>query len=285
MSGDHNRREPLRIIFHNGNALVWNIKDWLTLRKEHGILGNLIGCISHLPRQDIINGLPMKLLPEEVTLILQKNIGKVYTYKNPYGTRSLELQAKYASYLEKVKKEQIECYEEKRKKEVLGMLDRIIEGKKRKLSNKEIINIDKEAILKTELEKTNENLAENVFTQIPTVDPWFNEEDFVFAKWDYPKTPKEKLKYRIFKDLIANKHYFITSGSKFGGDFLVYPGEPIKFHAFFIVICVLPETNLSLLDIIMHARLGTMTKKTFVIASINKYDEITYSSFEWTSKS
>lgn len=116
------------------------------------------------------------------------------------------------------------------------------------------------------------------------VDPWFTEEDFVPAKWDYPRTPKERLKYRIFKDLIANKHYFITSGSKFGGDFLVYPGEPIKFHAFFIVVCVLPETELSLIDIIMHARLGTMTKKTFVIASLNKYDEITYSSFEWTGK-
>lgn len=51
---------------------------------------------------------------------------------------------------------------------MLGMIDRIIEGKKRKLSCKESVSIDKEAILKAELEKTSENLVENVFTQIPT---------------------------------------------------------------------------------------------------------------------
>lgn len=81
--------------------------EWLLLRKEHGILGHLIGCISHLPRQDIINGLPLKLMPEEVTLILQKNIGKVYAYKDPYAARTSEVRAKYASYVEKVKKEQV----------------------------------------------------------------------------------------------------------------------------------------------------------------------------------
>ncbi|KAK9505455.1 hypothetical protein O3M35_009513 [Rhynocoris fuscipes] len=282
---EKNKREIIRIIYHNGHAFIWDVKDWFKLRKEYHIIGNLLGCIPHLPRQDVLNGLPLLLLPEEVTFILQKNIGKLYKYKDPQGIRSLDVQTKYAAYLEQVRKEQIECYEEKRKQEVLGMIDRIIEGKKKKLGNKESVNIDREAILKSELEKTSENLAESVYTHIPTVDPWFSEEDFVTTKWDYPKSPLEKLKYRVFKDLITNKNYYITTGSKFGGDFLVYPGEPIKFHAFFIVICCLPDTEISLFDIIKQARLGTMTKKTFAIASIDKYDELTYNSFEWTGKS
>jgi hypothetical protein len=38
----------------------------------------------------------------------------------------------------------------------------------------------------------------------------------------------------VFADLHA-QGYFLTSGSKFGGDFLAYPGDPNLYHAQFVV--------------------------------------------------
>lgn len=41
--------------------------------------------------------------------------------------------------------------------------------------------------------------------------------------WTYPKTHEETLRYKVFCAL-WEKGYYITSGSKFGGDYLMYPG-------------------------------------------------------------
>ena len=41
--------------------------------------------------------------------------------------------------------------------------------------------------------------------------------------WDFPQNDVETLRYRVFEDF-WQKGYFLTSGGKFGGDFLVYPG-------------------------------------------------------------
>lgn len=55
---------------------------------------------------------------------------------------------------------------------------------------------------------------------------WLQESESQNMDWNFPSTPQEKLRYNTFKDL-WEKGYFISSGNKFGGDFLVYPGiEP-----------------------------------------------------------
>lgn len=52
---------------------------------------------------------------------------------------------------------------------------------------------------------------------------------------DYNARPT--LRCKVFSDL-WEKGYYITSGEKFGGDYLVYPGDPLKFHSHFIAVCV-----------------------------------------------
>jgi tRNA-splicing endonuclease subunit Sen34 len=62
---------------------------------------------------------------------------------------------------------------------------------------------------------------------------WYNDNENYFdsiniAKqnnlWNWPNTLKDIQKYKIFCDL-WNKGYYITSGMKFGGDYLLYPGK------------------------------------------------------------
>lgn len=58
--------------------------------------------------------------------------------------------------------------------------------------------------------------------------PWFHKDDMKVVEWKYPFTSNQRHKYKVYKDL-WEKEYYITSGEKFGGDFLVYPGNIRSF--------------------------------------------------------
>ena len=46
----------------------------------------------------------------------------------------------------------------------------------------------------------------------------------VAADWHFPHSKQDRLRYLVYKDL-WDQGYFLSNGSKFGGDFLVYPGK------------------------------------------------------------
>uniref|UniRef100_A0A1B6CWN3 tRNA-splicing endonuclease subunit Sen34 n=1 Tax=Clastoptera arizonana TaxID=38151 RepID=A0A1B6CWN3_9HEMI len=289
----------------NEIGYIWNAEDWEVLRKKHRIVGNLIGSLANLPRQDQLLGLPATLLPEEITLLLEKEIAFAVCNPSLLLPPGEDIKQKYLNHKEKVKKEQTECYEKERKKQVTSMIDRIIEGKRKKLSESNVKKfkgaeddkitevesleesekvIDREEILNQELNKEVTIAPGNYLAQTFTADPWIHEDELQKVDWNFPSTSREKLKYSIFKDL-WEKGYYVSSGSKFGGDFLVYPGDPIKFHAQFIVTCLEAETNFPAKDLIVYGRLGTTTRKTFVFATqLPETEEIVYQSLQWTDK-
>lgn len=54
-------------------------------------------------------------------------------------------------------------------------------------------------------------------------DPW--KEEYLPYNFPIPTTYQEKLKFRVFEDFHLHKKYWLSSGAKFGGDFLAYPGK------------------------------------------------------------
>lgn len=57
--------------------------------------------------------------------------------------------------------------------------------------------------------------------------PWINR-TYKEAEWTFPSNAMQNLRYRVFKEF-WEQGYFLTHGSKFGGDFLVYPGKLFLF--------------------------------------------------------
>ena len=84
--------------------------------------------------------------------------------------------------------------------------------------------------------------------------------------WTYPNTDKERLRYQVF-EYLWSQEYYVTSGVKFGGDFLVYLGDPMRFHSHFIVSAKDRDSPIAPLDVIGMGRLATNVKKTFVLVS------------------
>ncbi|KAM9812721.1 tRNA-splicing endonuclease subunit Sen34 isoform 2-T3 [Syngnathus typhle] len=96
------------------------------------------------------------------------------------------------------------------------------------------------------------------------------------------RTPAADARYRVFADL-RGRGFYLTSAGKFGGDFLVYPGDPLRFHAHFICLCLDVDERVPLMDLLAAARLGSNVKKTLILCSPNRHGEgVTYSSLQWS---
>ncbi|KAJ9596257.1 hypothetical protein L9F63_027120 [Diploptera punctata] len=202
--------------------------------------------------------------------------------------------------------EEVEYFKEERKHQVTSMIDKIVEGKRKKLmgvtSNKkkkvdgdaensgrsqtkdsnDEIDIDREALLKEELDKIKDIDENNALIQTFTASPWITEKDSEPVQWNYPSTNAEKLRFKTFKDLWEKGHY-LTPGQKFGADYLVYPGDPIKFHAQFLVICIDRDEALAATELVALGRLGTSVRKTVVLASLTADgNSVMYQSLHWS---
>ena len=64
-----------------------------------------------------------------------------------------------------------------------------------------------------------------MFTSIidPVENPWPQTVENADSYWTFPSTDIEKIRSIVFQNLWERK-YYLTSGRKFGGDFLAYPG-------------------------------------------------------------
>nr|XP_032823117.1 tRNA-splicing endonuclease subunit Sen34 isoform X1 [Petromyzon marinus] len=102
------------------------------------------------------------------------------------------------------------------------------------------------------------------------------------APWAHPPiAPHHELRYRVYRDL-QRRGLHLTSGAKFGGDFLVYPGDPLRFHSHFIALCRDDERPMALVELLAAARLGSNVKKTVLLCSPMPRDGVRYTSLQWS---
>jgi len=100
--------------------------------------------------------------------------------------------------------------------------------------------------------------------------------------WSYPSTLSERARCGVFKSLHA-QGYFMGVGIRFGGEYLVYPGDPLRYHSHFAATVIeSPVASLRPMEIVAHGRLGTATKKAHLLCGWD--DErgmVDYLSIEW----
>nr|CAD7571456.1 unnamed protein product [Timema californicum] len=271
----------------DNKAFVWNSNDWQRLREEHRIVGQLIGTLAHLPRQEVFPGLPLSLINEEVTLLIEKNIATLVCYPSLSRMPGDGVKKEFEKFRKRMHKEQVECCIEERKRQITDMIDRIVEGKRRKLLGLNTKRRKKYSGTKCGTSEDQEKLSakqlqEEESERKALLEKELSKEDACTVRWNFPVTPGEKLRYNTFKTL-WEQGYFITPGQKFGGDFLVYPGDPVKFHAQFLIICVERTSALPMSEIVAFGRLGSSVRKTVVIASPSSDQKsVVFQSINWS---
>uniref|UniRef100_A0A182FB45 tRNA-splicing endonuclease subunit Sen34 n=1 Tax=Anopheles albimanus TaxID=7167 RepID=A0A182FB45_ANOAL len=264
--------------------------DYFTLRLDHRIVGNLIGIPVSYPRKVNQQGLPAVLSCYELLFLLEKNVVRLVDKNAAFMAAPTDSQTeRYLNITQQQKEELRKPAIEKRLESFRRHLPRIIEGKRQKLiksghnlegstslaANHSLQPLSLElfshqkVFFKTKETDWQKNLLMYFFNYLPSI------------LWKL-LSAEETLKFRVFKALWTEGGY-ITVGDAFGCDFLLYPDDPLYFHASHMVH-VLKEKRkrLDVKYLIRICRLAIVVNKLCVIAYLDdRCDIVVFETLEW----
>ena len=294
----------LNLYFCNGKILVWDHHDVAILRDKCRIIGAPFGCFPLKPRQNVQLGLPLMLSNIEGKFVLEHYNSQLIN-STTLPTDSVNLQ-EYQENVDSNRKIQYEIQTKLKKDQKWNNLDEIADeikkGKLKKQLQKSLheksvhqhtIGNDHESMStstgsyedfeefkKSELKKVERYGIEQTWVNMP-IKSELNIKYPILQLSDISFSDEENLKYCVFCDL-HYQGYYLTEGLKFGGDFLVYPGDPGLYHSIYIVFCIPYSKKLSATDYSSLGRLATSVKKTLLLCSVDDANQVVYSSFAWS---
>ncbi|XP_054444197.1 tRNA-splicing endonuclease subunit Sen34 isoform X2 [Pteronotus mesoamericanus] len=294
----------------NGRSLVWGAEAVQALRERLGVGGRTVGALPRGPRQNSRLGLPLLLMPEEARLLAEIGAVTLVSAPRPDPRQHCLAVASYKRQQEQGFQEQSALAAEARETRRQELLGKIAEGqaaKKQKLQQDSGTSKSQEAG-GNQAAVENEGSASQVsgeqeeagpsdgvaplprsamLVQLATGRPrpikarpldWRVQS----KDWPHAGRPAHELRYSIYRDL-WERGFFLSAAGKFGGDFLVYPGDPLRFHAHYIAQCWAPGDPIPLQDLVSAGRLGTSVRKTLLLCSPQPDGKVVYTSLQWAS--
>ena len=276
-------QEVERFLLYDINVITW-------IRKHHSILGVLIGSLPQTPQQNVFLGLPLELQPEEARLLVESGLAYVVNdlewHMEDLVSKSAEQKEAIKAYLEEEGTRVAKDFESNKKSRNQKALKRIQakhnpalgQGSKPSPALEEEANTSEESLFGESLtrETTATPSPEPSQATEPEIKPWA-----VTPTTSYPllsppanTSPQDPPKvnpssYALFKHL-HSLGYFLTPGIRFGCQFSVYPGDPLRFHSHFLATSADWDEEIDLLDLVGGGRLGTGVKKGWLIGGIEQ---------------
>ncbi|MCJ8733149.1 hypothetical protein PDJAM_G00219770 [Pangasius djambal] len=287
--GEKSENHTVNINFCGSTPLLWRAADIRKCREDVGVIGTLVGSLARQPRQNVRLGRPLEILQEEARLLVETGKATAVRHKEMFETEESRLKAAelYQARLEQSYEEQCALALENKK----AVLQRVISEKQ----NDKKGNEGAEQAVRERLESLEKSFSfprSAMAVQLCTARAGFShcpeEHAFLAADWPMPRDKRSETRFRVYKDL-RRKGFYLTAAGKFGGDYLVYPGDPLRFHAHFIALCLPMDEKLPLCDVLAIARLGSNVKKTVLLCSPQdtsesgeEIEEVVYSSLQWS---
>ena len=272
-----------RYLLYDINVITW-------LRKTHNILGVLVGTLPQIPQQNVFLGLPLELQPEEARLLVERGLAYIV---DDLEWHAKELASKTAEQKEAIRTDlrregakiadEIESNQKSRKQKALQKM----QGKKgstpAQRTGADPNPGEEEASEETLFGEspigpsavTPSSPKPSRATE-PNANPWKITPTTSYpllspppntSPQDLPKVDPSS--YALFKHL-HSLCYFMTPGIRFGCQFSVYPGDPLRFHSHFLAMSADWDEEIDLLDLVGGGRLGTGVKKGWLIGGVEK---------------
>jgi tRNA-splicing endonuclease subunit Sen34 len=263
--------EPFSIHKLADRYLIFDINIVTYIRREHHICGVLIGNIPQAAQQNIFSGIPLELMPEEARLLVEQ--GNAYLIDDVAShLEGLKLATKQEKmqYKEELAREGTEAALAQRR-EMLGRKAKHFE----KVAGSNAKNHSDR--LRSSSPSISSSPAPSV-TSSKTVDPLLitptTSSALIKASQPSPALlpPAIPNSYILFKHL-HSKGYFMSPGLRFGCQYVVYPGDPLRFHSHFLAVGTEWDEEFDLLDIVGGGRLGTAVKKGYLIGGAERKAE------------
>jgi tRNA-splicing endonuclease subunit Sen34 len=280
--------EPFPIPCIAGRYLLFDIEVVTYLRRAHNICGVLIGSIPQVPQQNIFLGLPVELLPEEARLLVEKNVAYIVDDLAFHKTKLSSLDSSdRKAYLESLRSEGLKARKVAESRNAQSAERGLAkQAAKRAAREKVIAPGDEESVL---FETRSASPAPSTASSTTSIST-----PAITLTTSYPplsspvKEPLQSLppvpaSYPLFAYL-HQRGYFMTPGLRFGCQYSVYPGDPLRFHSHFLAVGLGWQDEIPLLDIVGGGRLGTGVKKGFVLGGEDPSSEskgVRAFSIEW----
>lgn len=270
--------------------LLYDINTITSLRQAHNILGVLIGTLSQSPQQNVFLGLPLELQPEEARLLVDKSLAFVV---NDLDWHKRDLASKDADQLNSTRTEMyrngmhiarvIRKSKQTRTREALestrGSESATSEKGQSGSPNPETGNSSPEETLFGEVADRQRALAPSPPPSQPddnSLVPWTVTETASHPPLTLPANTAPPIipnvnvaSYSLFRHL-HDLGYFMSPGIRFGCQFSVYPGDPLRYHSHFLSMSYDWDEEFELLELIAGGRLGTGVKKGWLIGGLEE---------------
>ncbi|KAK7958104.1 hypothetical protein PG988_012952 [Apiospora saccharicola] len=284
-----NPRPHVRISKAANRYLVFDIDDVMYLRRNHNICSVFVGTMPQAPQQSAFMGLPIELMAEEAQVLVEKKVAYVVDDSNYHPARIAAAGPQDRQYLDVVKGITSDAQRSMRE---------ITEARKAMFAHKGASKKKERRDKKASDAQSSEDV-----TVAPSVDAEADTSLFDTAPEPSPATTKNPsvtrgeaapeawlatlttsdalltpspgqnellasvdvpASYPLYAHL-QDKGYFMMPGLRFGCDYNVYPGDPLRFHSHFQTTGFQWNEDIKLLDLVTGGRLGTNVKKSFLI--------------------
>lgn len=254
------------------NALVFSLQSIRRLR-DLGVCGVLSGSLPTIAQQNVFLSVPLRLSAEEAVWLLVNG----YARANVTTPKTLCEKLADRTVVKNLSEEADDRLQEEFQRQRAYKRQQH-ELKLQKLGIQEKRRVEDHQLLEQSLFRETENesriLREEQRDSQDLVDR---------LKANYSRD----VDYRVFDSL--KRHGLVVSpGARFGGKFIVYPGDPLRYHSHMVVSSPLDyrQDPIEFRDIINGSRLSTTVKKIWVLSGIDKQqeteeDQVKFFSIEW----
>ena len=195
------------------NALVPS-PEYFRLRTQHRIVGVLVGGLPGYRQQDAVHGLPLQLSPEEVTLCLARGWAELYSL-DADAALSAAAAAPAPPPPAPAPKKPLPA-------KGWGARSALPHNAKRQKRDALAGTEPWTAVLRTPSARVDTPCVSERDGEISASD------------WSFPRLDSERRRCAVFAHMHA-RGATLTSGAKFGAEYLAYPGDPAAYHASFTV--------------------------------------------------
>jgi tRNA-splicing endonuclease subunit Sen34 len=293
--------EPIPISMVAGRYMIFDIDVVTYLRRTYHICGVLVGGIPQAPQQNIFNGLPLQLIPEEVKLLLGKEAAYIVD-DNEWHTNHFNSTLQGADrqkYKDSLRAEGLKVAKahdvSARKRAEVALAKKATMGAKKSARTPRNVENDHASTV-SDVGTSNNSIDDgssigdgrsdcSLFDGERPASPlsprsippalraghtWAVTPSTTYSASSLPQNPPASpvpevpSSYPLFAHL-HTRNYFIMPGLRFGCHYNIYPGDPLRFHSHFAATGYGWDEKISMIDVIGGGRLGTAVKKGFLI--------------------
>lgn len=242
---------PVRIAKIAGRFLVFEPDAAAALRRHANMNGVLVGTAPQQPTQNIFMGLPVELRPEEVSALVQTGAAYVVDAAAAHAASLEDPSARkaYVKALQDQKQIARDVLYERAVEKAADVAELVKKSRaKSKKPAKEVVDAAPPPVPEIKHLAVTPTASTDLLPQSTTAQHTNNE---------VPDGP-------LCRHLHA-AGYHMTPGLRFGSDYSVYPGDPLRFHAHFMANQYGWDEEVPVLDLVGGGRLATAVKKAFLV--------------------